>query len=79
MLGRHVYRVAPSADGGWTVKKDGDGGTLVKKGDRQTALDHACRLAQKDEPARVLVESGDGKIEEERKFGLDPGQSVEPV
>ena len=77
MLGRHVYRVTPNPHGAWTVRKDGEDGNRGERRSRQDALDFACDLAAQDEPSKVVVESGDGKIEEERVFGVDQGQLVE--
>jgi hypothetical protein len=73
MLGRHVYRVTPSAEGAWTVRKDGDVGTHREGRNRREAFDLACELARRDEPSKVVVENGDGTIAEEQVFGIDDG------
>lgn len=77
MLGRHVYRVTPAEDGGWTVKKDGEPARLARKDSRDEALRAACDLAQGDEPSRVIVESSDGTIAEAGTFGPDRGQEID--
>jgi hypothetical protein len=77
MLGRHVYRVTPTEDGGWTVKKDGEDARLARKDSRDEALRLARDLAQQDEPSRVVVESADGTIAEAGKFGADSGQQID--
>jgi Uncharacterized protein conserved in bacteria (DUF2188) len=76
MLGRHVYRVIPAAEGGWKVQKDGETAPRARKDDRDAAVRLACDLAREDEPSRVLIEPGDGTIAEEHKFGVDSGQNV---
>lgn len=76
MLGRHVYRVLPAAEGGWVVKKDGEDAPRGRKRDRDEAVRFACDLAKQDEPSRVILEPGDGTLAEEHKFGLDTGQTI---
>ena len=80
MLGRHVYRVVPKAEGGsgaWTVRKDGEDGERGKRRSRQEAVDLACQLASGDEPSKVVVENGDGTVAEEKVFGIDQGLLVD--
>ncbi len=76
MLGRHIYRVQP--DGGrWTVRKEGE---IQPRGDfarRKEALTAACRLAEADQPSRVVVADGDGALVEERLFGRDLSQELD--
>ena len=76
MLGRHVYRVSRRGDA-WCVAKDGAPDIRRELPSRDDAVKLACALAERDEPSRVTVESPDGRIEEERKFGVDPGQVVD--
>ena len=76
MLGRHVYRVH-SADGRWTVTKEGEAQPRAGFTERQAALDEACRLARADEPSRVTVDNGDGIILEERLFGSDLSEELD--
>jgi hypothetical protein len=76
MLGRHVYRVSPATDGGWSVKKDGETAPRARKDSRDEAVRLACDLARADEPSRVILEPGDGTIAEEHRFGVDPGQDI---
>jgi hypothetical protein len=76
MLGRHVYRVTPADAGVWRVVKDGETGVRGERPSREDALSLACDLAAQDEPARVLVETSDGKLDEEHVFGIDRGQTV---
>ena len=80
MLGRHVYRVHP-ADGQWVVIKDGE----IKDGEptprgrfagRDEALAEASRLAEADQPSRVVVDDGDGAILHEALFGTDLSQEL---
>ncbi len=76
MLGRHVYRVHP-ADGGWTITKEGESETRGRFGGRDEAVAEACRLADADQPSRVLVDNGDGVILQEQLFGSDLSQEFE--
>ena len=76
MLGRHVYRVHP-ADGQWTVTKEGEGQSRGQFPGREQAMKEACRLADADQPSRVLVDDGDGLILEERLFGSDLSQEFD--
>jgi hypothetical protein len=76
MLGRYVYRVHP-ADRSWTVTKEGDGQMRGKFNTREEAIAEACRLADADQPSRVLVDDGDGVILEERLFGADLSQKFD--
>jgi hypothetical protein len=77
MLGRHVYRVAATDGGAWTVRKDGEEKARGERGGRSDAVALACELAQADEPSKVVVENGDGTVAEERVFGVDQGQLVD--
>ena len=77
MLGRHVYRVH-SADGRWTVTKEGEPQPRGGFAERQEAMEEACRLAGADQPSRVTVDNGDGIILEERLFGSDLSEELGP-
>ena len=72
MLGRHVYRVTERADE-WIVRKDGEAAARGARPDRAAALAYACALAAVDEPSRVVVETAEGTLADERVFGTDPG------
>ena len=78
MLGRHVYRVH-LGDGSWSVTKEGEGHPRGTFGGREEAFAEACRLAQADQPSRVIVDDGDGVIVEERLFGADLGRELDPT
>ena len=77
MLGRHVYRVH-LAESRWSVTKEGEGQPRGAFGGRDEAIAEACRLADADQPSRVTVDDGDGIITEERLFGADASQELEP-
>ena len=70
MLGRHVYRVHP-ADSGWAVIKDSETDPRGRFDDRAQALAEACRIAEADQPSRVVVDDGAGVLVEEHMFGSD--------
>lgn len=70
MLGRHVYRVHP-IEAGWTVTKEGEDHPRARCHGREEAIAEAVRAAGSDEPAKVIVDNGDGTIAEEWLFGSD--------
>lgn len=70
MLGRHVYRVHHEG-GRWTVAKEGEARPLGEFAACEEAMAEACKLADTDQPSRVVVDDGDGVIIEERLFGSD--------
>jgi hypothetical protein len=76
MLGRHVYRVHPAEDG-WIVTKEGETGPRGDFSGRQEAVTEACRLAEADQPSKVIVDDGDGVILEEHVFGSDLSQELD--
>lgn len=78
MLGRHAYRVHPGDAGRWTVTKEGEDNPRGSFDSRDAALAEACRLAEADEPSRVTIDDGDGIILEERLFGADLSQELQP-
>ncbi|MBV9521282.1 MAG: DUF2188 domain-containing protein, partial [Alphaproteobacteria bacterium] len=51
MLGRHVYRVTPAADGVWTVLKEGEPRPRGARPTKAEAVDFARSLAAADEPS----------------------------
>jgi hypothetical protein len=75
MLGRHVYRVRPTEQG-WTVTKEGEDHPRDGFSGREEAIAEAARLAGSDEPAKVIVDNGDGTIAEEWLFGTDPVEEL---
>jgi hypothetical protein len=76
MLGRHVYRVHP-AGGSWTIAKEGETQPRGCFAGREKAMVEACRLADANQPSRVVVDDGDGVILEERLFGADLSQEFD--
>jgi hypothetical protein len=75
MLGRHSYRVHPS-DAGWVVLKEGESEPRARFDAREAAFAEACRIAATDQPSRVTVDDGDGRLVEERLFGADLAQEL---
>src|SRR5688500_8515149 len=61
MLGRHVYRVHHEG-GRWTVAKEGEARPLGEFAACEEAVAEACKLADNDQPSRVVVDDGDGVI-----------------
>jgi len=75
MLGRHVYRVYPAGDG-WIVTKEGEGHSRGEFASREEAIATAVQSAEADEPAKVMIENGDGTIANEWLFGADPVEEL---
>ena len=75
MLGRHVYRVYPAGDG-WMVTKEGEERSRGEFSSREAAIATAVRSAEADEPAKVMIETGDGTIANEWLFGTDPVEEL---
>jgi len=71
MLGRHVYRVYPAGEG-WIVTKEGEDHSRGEFSSREDAIAAAVRSAETDEPAKVMIENGDGTLANEWLFGADP-------
>ena len=70
MLGRHVYRVQP-LEGRWTVAKEGESARAAGFATREEAMAEARRLADADQPSKIILGNGDGLILEEHLFGRD--------
>jgi len=77
MLGRHVYRVHPDGEE-WMVTKEGEDRSRANLDSRQAAVEEAIRLARSDQPAKVRIDNDDGSIAEERLFGHDPSDDIQP-
>jgi hypothetical protein len=77
VLGRHVYRVTPLAQNGWSVQKEGETTARGHWPTRDAAVRQACELAAADEPSRLVVEDPAGTIAEERLFGVDAALDLE--
>jgi hypothetical protein len=75
MLGRHVYRVH-ATDERWSVTKEGEEKPRGSFRQRAEALAEASRLAKADQPSKVIVDDGDGKLVDEQVFGIDPGEAI---
>ena len=75
MLGRHVYRVN-RADDHWIVTKEGEDNARGEFTGREEAIAAAVRMAESDEPAKVMIENGDGTIANEWLFGTDPVEEL---
>ncbi len=77
MLGRHVYRVSPLADHGWSVHKEGETAARGTWPTREAAMRQAWDLAAADEPSKLVVEDPAGTIADERLFGSDTALDLE--
>ena len=70
MLGRHVYRVEPE-EGWWTVNREGENNPRAGFATREQAVAEARRLADAEQPSKIVLGDGDGIILEEELFGQD--------
>ena len=70
MLGRHVYRVEPE-EGWWTVTREGENNPRAGFATREQAVAEARRLADAEQPSKIVLGDGDGIILEEELFGQD--------
>jgi hypothetical protein len=77
VLGRHVYRVTPLSEGGWSVEKEGEATARGNWPTRESATRQAWELAAADEPSKIVVEDPVGIIADERLFGSDTALDVE--
>lgn len=77
MLGRHVYRVEPE-EGWWTVTKEGEDNPRAGFTSREQAMVEARRLADAEQPSKVVLGDGDGIILEEELFGQDLADELDP-
>lgn len=68
---RNVFHVTPNANG-WEVKREGSDQTEVLVDNKDNAVSHARELARSQEPAQVIVHTGDGRFETEYTYGDDP-------
>jgi hypothetical protein len=75
MLGRHVYRVH-ATDELWSVTKEGEDKPRRGFPQRDKAIAEARRLAKADQPSKVIIDDGDGKLTDEEVFGIDPGEAI---
>jgi len=77
MLGRHVYRVSPCEAAHWSVVKEGESDARGRWPSREEAMRHACDLAARDLPSKVVVEASGGILADERLFGEDTALELE--
>jgi Uncharacterized protein conserved in bacteria (DUF2188) len=70
MLGRHIYRVHLTRES-WAVTKEGEDHPRAEFPEREEAIAEAVRQAESDEPAKVIIDNGDGTIANEWLFGAD--------
>lgn len=77
MLGRHVYRVSPLDSGAWSACKEGEAAPRGSHPTREAAAHHAWKLAQADEPSKVVIEERSGALVDERLFDADTALELE--
>lgn len=64
-----TYRVVAD-EKGWAVIRDGRPEPLWRATQKPDVLEYGRRVAQNNQPARLLVYGDDGEIESECAFGL---------
>jgi hypothetical protein len=71
-MSRTKYRVTPTGDGDWKVKRDGASRADSIHQNKSDALDRARDLATNNKPGQVVIYRRDGKIQTEHTYGKDP-------
>lgn len=65
-----VYHVMPF-EGAWRVSCEGIAYQPIVRPDKATALSTAILIAQRQEPARVLLRDDTGRVEFDRRYSSD--------
>jgi len=65
-----VYHLLPEGDN-WAVRLEGGDKDLEQAGTKKAALDLARKLAQSNEPSRLVVHRADGTIQDSFNYGED--------
>lgn len=71
-MARTKYRVTPTGDGEWRVKRDGAERATGVYENKPDAVAKARELAKANEPGQVIIYKEDGKIQTEHTYGQDP-------
>lgn len=71
-MSRTKYRVTPTGDGEWRVKRDGAERATGVYENKTDAVARAKELAKANEPGQVIIHGQDGKIQTEHTYGEDP-------
>lgn len=70
-MNRTVYWVKP-ADSGWRVEREGAERAAVVCDTKNEAIGRGVEMARNQQPSQLMIQAGDGTIEEERTYGDDP-------
>ncbi|MDQ4005096.1 MAG: hemerythrin domain-containing protein [Actinomycetota bacterium] len=71
---RPVIHVTPTRDGGWRAERAGSN-RAVAKSDRKPEVIRRARDVAKAQNGRLVIHKANGRIQEERTYGPDPGRS----
>ena len=77
MAKRTVYHVLPNrdySDNNWKVKKEGNEKASGLFENKEEAIDSATKLAKNSGLGQIKIHGRDGKLQEERTYGKDPGK-----
>jgi hypothetical protein len=58
--------------------KEGEDRSRANFARRERAIVEAVRLARSDQPARIMIDNGEGSITEARLFGRSPSDQPPP-
>lgn len=72
MAQREIYRVLPTGDGNWKVKKNGAIKASKVYSNKDNAIDRGKELAKKARLGQIVIHKSDGTIQTEYTYGKDP-------
>jgi len=75
MTKRVVFHVLPHAQGGWSIKKEGNERAVSKHATKDVALARAKELAKAQPAGQVIFHKRDGTIQREHTYVSDPRAS----
>lgn len=67
---RNVVRVVPSGKNHWNVTQNGQ--TVSKHRKKETAVDQARGIANKQPPSQLIIHKQNGQFQTEHTYGDDP-------
>lgn len=75
-MSRTKYRVTPTGDGNWRVKRDGAIRADSIHPNKIDAVDRGRELGRNQQLGQVVIHRRDGTIETEHTYGADPRRHV---
>ena len=71
-MARTRYRITPTGDGNWKVKRDGATRADSIHEDKADAVARGRKLGHGSKPAQLVIHGADGKIQTEHTYERDP-------